>query len=105
MRNHKKHTETPFDGGSLKLSMNETYEISKLSKTALKLYLFIREYSFRTNGVIFFDKNMAKGVCGFKQNKSVYNALNELVSLDIIAGMNDPNEFYYNPEFIGNEKE
>ena len=48
---------------------------------------------------------MAKGVCGFKQNKSVYNALNELVSLGIIAGMDDPNEFYYNPEFIGNEKE
>lgn len=87
------------------LQMEETYKISKLSKTAMKLYLFIREYSFRTEGCIVFDFAMAKGLCEFKQNKSVYNALNELVEQDILASSKDSIEFFYNPRFIANEKE
>ena len=106
VRLKKKHTTNPFKAhAGLQLQMEETYKISELSKTAMKLYLHIREYSFRTNGCIVFDFAVAKGLCGFKQNKSVYNALSELIEQDIIAGTEDSVEFYYNPRFISNEKE
>jgi len=106
MRLHKHYKENPFkDEVGLRLGMEETITISELSKTAMKLYLFIREYSFRTKGYIVFDFAMAKGLCGFKQNKSVYNALNELIDKEIIADSKDSLEYYYNPRFINNEKE
>jgi len=105
MSHHKQHTENPFEQGGLKLQMKETNTISELSKTAMKLYLFIREYSFRTKGYIVIDFDMAKGLCGFKQSKSIYNALNELVRHDILAASKDSLEFYYNPKFINPEKE
>jgi len=100
------HTESPFKGHvGLKLQMEETHKIATLSKTGMKLYLFVREYSFRTKGYILFDFAMAKGICDFKQNKSVYNAINELVEADILARTKDAVEFYYNPRFISHEKE
>jgi hypothetical protein len=106
MRLHRQYKENPFKKEvELKLKMEETRKISELSKTAMRVYLFIREYSFRTKGCILFDISMAKDICGFRQNKSIYNALNELVSADILAGTKDSVEFYYNPKFINNEKE
>jgi regulatory protein YycI of two-component signal transduction system YycFG len=106
VRLHNKHKETPFKAHvGLKVSMDETYKISELSKTAMRLYLFIREYSFRTDGKVVFDFAVAKALCNFKQDKSVYNALNELIRKDIIACSEDSIEYYYNPRYIGNEKE
>lgn len=105
VRLHNKHKESPFDKGELKVNIDETYTLSELSKTAMKLYLFVREYAFRTEGRIIFDFNMAKGLCGFKQDKSVYNALNELIAKDIVAASEDSLKYYYNPKFIGKEKE
>jgi hypothetical protein len=106
VRLHKKHIENPFkEHVGLKLGMNETHKISELSKTAVKLYLFIREYSFRSGGCVIFDFSMAKALCGFKQDKSIYNALNELVRKDILASSEDPIEYYFNPRYISNEKE
>jgi len=100
-----KHKVNPFKEDELKLEMEATRAIGELSKTAIKLYLFVREYSFRTKGYVILDFSMAKSVCGFKQNKSVYNALNELIEQDILAKTEDSVEFYYNPKFIANEKE
>jgi hypothetical protein len=100
-----KHKTNPFSEGELKLEMEATRTIGELSKTATRLYLFVREYSFRTKGYVVLDFSMAKSLCGFKQNKSVYNALNELIEQGILAKTEDSIEFYYNPKFIANEKE
>jgi len=105
MRNHKQHVDNPFKNNGLMVGIEEAHKIGELSKTAVKLYLHIREYSFRTKGYLLFDFSMAKELCGFKQNKSVYNALNELVDANILAGMKDSCEFYYNPKFINHERE
>jgi len=106
MRLKKQYETNPFKDGELKMGIEETYIIGELSKTAMKLYLFIREYSFRMKGgSIIFDISTAKNVCSFKQNKSVYNALNELINSNIIAGTKDSDTFYYNPKFINHEKE
>ena len=106
MRLYKKHTDNPFkEHVNLKLPIDETYILSELSKTAFKLYLFVREYSFRNEGFIIFDFALAKAICKFKQDKSVYNALSELVSKEILASSKDSIEYYYNPRYIGNEKE
>jgi hypothetical protein len=105
VRLHKKHTENPFQEGELNIKMEEAYIIKGLSKTAMKLYMFLREHAFRTNGRVIFDFAMAKGICNFKQDKSVYNALGELINNDIIAGSDDSIEYYYNPNFMSNQKE
>jgi hypothetical protein len=106
MRNHKEHEISPFNSeDDLAITLEDAEILSKLSKTAFKLFLFIKENSFREDGTIFFDKPEAKRICGFKQDKSVYNGLNELVDLEILAGMKDSKEFYYNPKYINSENE
>jgi len=104
MRNHKIHTNTPFSGG-LEVTIDNARVITGLSKTASRLYMFIRESSVRNNGIIIFNFKAAKSTCGFKQDKSVYNALSELINKDILAGREESDEFYYNPKFINNKKE
>jgi len=103
---HPKNSKNIFKSDSeLAIGMKEAVSIGELSKTAIRLYLFIREYAFRTNGHVVIDFDLAKQLCGYKQNKSVYNALNELISNNILAKSQDSIEFYYNPKFISHEKE
>jgi hypothetical protein len=102
---HKKHSENIFKDCVLSIGMNEAVSIGGLSKTSIRLYLFLREHAFRTNGYLIIDFELAKQLCQYKQNKSVYNALNELVSNNILAKSKDSIEFYYNPKFISHEKE
>lgn len=105
MRNHKIHTESPFLDGGLILDIDTLRLVASLSKTAFKLFIYIKEASYREGGVIYFDKYEAKSYCGFKQDKSIYNALNELVNIYVLAGKKEPNEFFYNPIYIKNSKE
>jgi hypothetical protein len=106
MRYHKKHIVSPYsDLDKLELSIDGLKIVSELSKTALKLYVFIREESIKVDKIVYFDRKKAKYSCEFKQDKSVYNALSELINVDILAGRSEYDEFYYNPKFITNEKE
>lgn len=101
MRYHKKHEDNPFNKDShLMIRIKDVTLLSKMSKTALRLYLYIREYTYVDEELIIFNKTEAKKVCGFKQDKSIYNALSELIDLEILAGTKDPFEFYYNPKYI-----
>ena len=102
---HPKHSKNIFEDCVLAIGMDEAIAIGELSKTAIRLYLFLREHAFRTKGHLIVDFELAKQLCQYKQNKSVYNALNELVSNNILAKSKDSIEFYYNPKFINHEKE
>jgi len=107
MRYHKNHTTSPYKDSELLLEINATKTLSEISKTAFKLYLYIRDNSLRVKneGVILFDFTEAKEMCTFKQDKSIYNALSELINKDILAGRKEHDEFYYNPKFINYKKE
>ena len=117
MKNHKEHTETPFEpldenfnviefkDIQLEVNSDSLEVISKLSKTAMKLYKYIRVDGFREDKFILIDINEAKSHCEFKQNKSVYNALSELINVEILAGRKSSSEFYYNPKYIGHKKD
>lgn len=107
MRYHKKHVVCPYKDCDVVLDIECTKILAEMSRTALKLYLYIRDYSNRINdeGIILFDFIEAKELCGFKQDKSVYNALSELINKDVLAGREKHDEFYYNPKFINYKKE
>jgi hypothetical protein len=117
MRNHKIHTETPFtfldenfndvefEKIQLEVTINSLDKISTLSKTAIKLYKHLRMDAFREDKILYFDIKEAKEYCEFKQDKSIYNALKELVKAGILAGRKNPSEFYYNPKYICHKKE
>ena len=105
MRNKKEHTKNPFDDSELKVSYDCFIRISKLSKTSIKVFMYIREDCFKRDGVLYFDKKAAKESCEFKEYKSIYNALSQLIDLGILAGKQNSDEFYYNPKFINEKKE
>lgn len=106
MRNHKKHSQSPFSKyEELQLKIEVAKIISELSKTSLKVLVYIKENAFRDDNLILIDKQDLKSYCGFKQDKSVYNALSELINHGIIASSNDVWEYYYNYEFISEIKE
>lgn len=105
MRNHIKYSENPYKYADLMLGIDETKVLSELSKTSLRLYLYIRERSVRVKDVLYFEIKESKKYCNFKQDKSVYNALSELINNNILAGREKHDEFYFNPKFINEEKE
>ena len=105
MRYHKKHDENPYKESDLMLGINETKVLFELSKTSIRLYLYIRERSVRVKDILYFEIKESKKYCNFKQDKSVYNALSELINNNILAGREKHDEFYFNYKFINKEKE
>jgi hypothetical protein len=105
MRYHKEHNTNPFDKSEVLIPIGIFNKISELSKTSLKVYKYIRTRAFKEDGILYFDIKDAKDYCGFKENKSIYNAMSELINSDILAGRKDANEYYFNPKYIKNEKE
>lgn len=105
MKYHKEHTDNPFGNLKLEITNNVLNTINNLSKTALKIYCYINVYSYREDGIVYFDIKEAKEICGFKGNKSIYNALSELINSDILAGRKNANEYYFNPKYINKQKE
>jgi len=94
------HDNNPFDEDVLNVPFEYVRVISELSKTASKVLLYIIETSYKEDGIIYFDMKNAKFELEFKENKSIYNGLSELVNVDILAGRKDSSEFYYNPIYI-----
>ena len=101
----KKYDDSPFKDRELEISFSMLFSLIGLSSTSLKLYLYIRGMSFRDNGIIYVDKKEAKQQCGFKQDKSFYNGITELVDSKILARTRTSFEYHYNPKFIEKEKE
>ena len=97
MRNNKKHEINPFDNVDCEVS---TDVLDVLSKTALKVFCYIADVSFREKDILYLDKKELKHFFRFKENKSIYNGLNELIKHDIIACTKVIDEFYYNKKFI-----
>jgi hypothetical protein len=104
MRNKKKHTNNPFDDIKLEVTFEALLLISELSKTAMKVFVYIAGESYKENGIVYLDRKELKNFYGFKEDKSIYNGLVELIHRDILASTEQCNEFYYNPMFIDNRQ-
>lgn len=105
MRNCLTHTESPYPESRTKFGIEEYHLFNSLSRTAMKTLLYIAEHCVRDGRRILFDKEDAKFEIGFRENKSIYTALTELITKDILAGCKCSDEFYYNPIFINKEKQ
>jgi len=101
----RKYDNNPFKDSELEITYENVEWMMRLNITALKMYLYIRGHSYRESGVVYFDKEASKVYCEFKQDKSVYNALYELIELGILARTRESFEFYFNPKFMDKEKE
>ena len=104
MKNHKIHEENPFERIECEISVGVLNKISELSKTSLRIYKYINEYAHRQDGFIFIDKKELKFELEFRENKSIYNGLSELLSKDILAADTEKDRFYYNPKYIAHGK-
>lgn len=101
MKNHKVNNENPFDKEiECEISLDILSVISELSKTSLRMYVYLAKYSYKRDGVVFIDKKELKFELGFKENKSIYNGLSELLNRDILAASNDKDVYFYNPQYI-----
>jgi hypothetical protein len=105
MGNNNKYNDNPFEYAGLQVTFEVLLTLIGLSATSLKLFIYIRGYSFKDEGIVYLDKQAAKEHCEFKQDKSVYNALSELADAKILARSRESFEYYYNPKFITNQKE
>lgn len=100
MRNNKKHEINPFEEVDCEVSTDVLSVLCELSKTALKVFCYIANVSYCENDILYLDKKELKEFFRFKENKSIYNGLNELIKHDIIACTKVMDEFYYNKKFI-----
>jgi len=105
MKYHLEHTENPYISAELEITFDALDKITELSKTASKVYKYIRGRSYKEDGIVYFDIEDAMNHCDFKGEKSIYNALSELINSDILAGRKSSHEYYFNPKFINDKKE
>jgi len=101
----KKYNDNPFVWTELRVAFEVLFTLIDLSSTSLKLYLYIRGQSYKDDGIVYVDKAEAKRMCDFKQDKSFYNGITELVEAKLLARTRESFEYYYNPKFINEEKE
>ena len=104
-RGNVRYDKNPFIDMGLVVGMDTAIVLSELSKTSFAIYLSIREYSVRIDGKIILNIKDIKEYAGFSQKKSVYNGVSELIAKNILACSEEWDEFYYNPKYIGPEKE
>lgn len=102
MRNYNVHDSNPFELEEIEITQEALELVSELSKTGLRLYNYMYQFSLRKNGILYFDKKEAKFQLSFRESKSIYNGINELLNKGIIARRKSNEEFYYNPKYINN---
>jgi len=102
MRNYNVYDSYPFIPQEIEITQEALELVSELSKTGLRLYNYMYQCSLRKNGILYFDNKEAKFELSFKENKSIYNGINELLNKGIIARRKSNEEFYYNPKYINN---
>ncbi len=102
MRNNVIHDDNPFDFNKLEITKEALELVSDLSKTGLRMYNYIYHFSYRKDGILYFDKKEAKFELNFRESKSIYNGINELLNKGILARRKSNEEFYYNPKYINN---
>lgn len=102
MKNHKKHSSNPFEYCKSGINCEVLDVISELSKTAMRIYVYLYKHSFKQDGIVYLDRKEIKFELGFRENKSIYNGLSELLHKEIIASCTEKDEYYYNNKFINN---
>ncbi len=86
----------------VKLFVNEIQSLFGLSKTGIKTFGFLLNCLKINDDRVYMSYKDLMEYCDFKQLKSVYNGLSELVANKIIAMSTDPYLFFINPNLVFN---
>jgi len=100
VRTNKQHIDNPYKDSNLLIDDDALDVLKELSPTGLKIYIHIRENCFCDNEFIFIFIDEIHSAIGYKEIKSVYNGLNELLKLDILSRTKEKGAFYYNKGFF-----
>lgn len=105
MRNYKEHNANPYKANAnVEISMEVLINIADLNKTGLRLYSWIRENVYRDEERVYIDVMECYKGLRFKERKSVYEGLNDMLKVGIIAKTTIKGEFYYSNKYFGLEK-
>ena len=103
IKNFEKNKANPFKYEAFRSTANSlVIQIQKinllkvlaLSRTSLKLLTYFINYQDHNSEIFHFDVNHCKRFTEFKDKRSIYNALTELLGKNIIARTENEN-FYY----------
>ena len=104
-----KNRENPFKHNAVDESINKIFtqinkvHISKvfgLSRTGLKLLFYFTNNYTVNDHVFYFNLKDSKAFLGFRNKRSIYNALIELLGEQIIARTDKENFYYLNEGII-----
>lgn len=104
MRTNKIYEDNPYGEQDLEIGISGLDMLKGISPTGLKIYVYLREYVFRDSELIFiYIEDIQKGL-KYKEPKSVYNGVNELLSFNVISKSKEKSAFYYNKMFFEQKK-
>lgn len=100
MRTNKQHINNPYSNKEILIDDNALGVLESLSPTGLKLYIYIRENCFCDNEIVFIFIDEIHSGIGYKERKSIYNGINELLKLDMISKTKEKGAYFYNKGFF-----
>lgn len=100
VRTNKQHINNPYNDREILINDEALEVLGSLSPTGLKIYIYIRENCFCDNEIIFIFIDEVHNGTGYRERKSIYNGINELLSLDMISKTKEKGAYYYNKGFF-----
>jgi len=110
IRNFGSYSENPYKQAYLESGDNKDQVITinkrhlikllSLSRTSLKLLGYLMYMHEEGSEIVYFNLRACRSQTGFKDKRSIYNALTELLGEQIIARTKNENIYYLNAGII-----